>query len=253
MDFNKIYHEDCLDTLKRMEDDSVDVTITSPPYNLNLRIAKGKYVPRGMDKSNTIATKYGTIQDNEFEDNMPIDEYNEFHTKVLRELIRVSSLVFYNIQVVSGSKRSLWKMIGEFGDDLKDIIIWDKGNAEPAILDGVINRQSELILVFDKDYPIARQYRKKGRFARGTLNDIWQIKKERGKGGHGAIFPQELVKKILVNFSDEGDVIYDPFMGTGTTALVSKNLNRNYIGSERSEHYIKIAEERLFQPLEIFK
>jgi len=57
----------------------------------------------------------------------------------------------------------------------------------------------------------------------------------------------------LVNFSDEGDLIYDPFMGTGTTALVSKNLNRNYIGSERSEHYIKIAEERLFQPLEIFK
>ena len=97
MDLNKIYHENCLDTLKRMEDDSVDVTITSPPYNLNLRIAKGKYVPRGMDKSNTLATKYGTIEDNEFADNMPIDEYNEFHTKVLRELIRVSSLVFYNM------------------------------------------------------------------------------------------------------------------------------------------------------------
>jgi len=48
-------------------------------------------------------------------------------------------------------------------------------------------------------------------------------------------------------------LIYDPFMGTGTTALVSKNLNRNYIGSERSEHYIQIAEDRLFQPLEIFK
>ena len=76
MDFNKIYHEDCLETLSRMEDDSVDVTITSPPYNLNLRVAKGKYVTRGMDKSNIIATKYGTIQENEFEDNMPIDEYN---------------------------------------------------------------------------------------------------------------------------------------------------------------------------------
>ena len=103
------------------------------------------------------------------------------------------------------------------------------------------------LLVFDKDYPISRQYRKKGKFERGTLEDVWEIKRQRNRSeeSHGAVFPEKLVEKILVNFSEEGNVIYDPFMGTGTTAVVSKRLNRNYIGSEISEKYLKISESRI--------
>jgi len=240
MKLNKIYHEDCLSTLKKMKDDSVDLVVTSPPYNMNLRIRNGKYCSRQIVKE--ISTKY-----TEFSDNLPIDEYNKLHTEVLRELLRVADLIFYNIQIVTGSKRSIFKMIGEFSDNLKEIIVWDKGNGQPAMQQQVLNRRTELILVFEKDYPISRQFRNRGQFKRGTLDDLWLIKRGKSVGGenHGAVFPVELVSTILENFSKEGDVIYDPFMGTGTTAVVAKQLKRKFIGSEISQKYIDIAEERL--------
>ena len=240
MKINEIYNEDCLKTLRKMKNNSVDLVITSPPYNMNLRIRNGKYCSRQIVKE--ISTKY-----TDFDDNMPIDEYNKFHSEVLSELIRTSSLIFYNIQIVTGSKRSIFKMMGDFSDYLKDIIVWDKGNAQPAIQKQVLNRRSELILVFDKDYPISRQYREKGCFDRGTIDDIWQIKRAKNKGEeyHGATFPEQLVEKIIINFSKKGDLIYDPFMGTGTTAVVATAMNRNFIGSEICEKYIEIANNRL--------
>mgnify|MGYP003152323661 FL=1 len=110
----------------------------------------------------------------------------------------------------------------------------------------VLNRQSELILVFEKDYPISRQFRS-ATFKRGTLNDIWNIKREYKKiiKGHNAVFPEKLVEIILNNFSKQGDTIYDPFLGTGTTAAVAKKLGRNYMGSEISKKYFDIASERV--------
>jgi site-specific DNA-methyltransferase (adenine-specific)/modification methylase len=79
------------------------------------------------------------------------------------------------------------------------------------------------------------------------LDDVWQIKRERKKGvtNHGATFPEELIMKILSNFSKENDVIYDPFLGTGTTAIVAKMLNRRYIGSEISKDYFEICIQKL--------
>jgi len=247
MKLNKIYQEDCLSTLKKMKDDSVDLVITSPPYNMNLRIRNGKYCSRQIVKE--ISTKY-----TEFSDNLPIDEYNKLHTEVLRELLRVADLIFYNIQIVTGSKRSIFKMIGEFSDNLKEIIVWDKGNGQPAMQQQVLNRRTELILVFEKDYPISRQFRNRGQFKRGTLDDLWLIKRGKNVGGqnHGAVFPVELVSTILENFSEEGDIVYDPFMGTGTTAVVAKQLKRKFIGSEISQKYIDIAEERLKNSKDLF-
>ncbi len=247
MKLNKIYREDCLSTLKKIKDNSVDIVVTSPPYNMNLRIRNGKYCSRQIVKE--MSTKY-----TEFSDNLPIDEYNQFHTNVLRELLRVSDLIFYNIQIVTGSKRSIFKMIGEFSEYLKEIIVWDKGNGQPAMQQQVLNRRTELILVFEKDYPISRQFRKRGEFKRGTLDDLWLIKRGKKVGGenHGAVFPIELVSTILENFSKEGDVVYDPFMGTGTTAVVAKQLKRKFIGSEISKKYIDIAEERLKNSKDLF-
>lgn len=240
LELNQIYNESCLDTLRKMPDNYVDVVVTSPPYNMNLRIRNGEYCSRQIVKE--ISTKYDG-----FDDNLPITEYNKFHSEVLTELLRVSNLVFYNIQIVTGSKRSIFKMIGDFSESLKDIIVWDKGVAEPAIQQQVLNRRTELILVFEKDYPISRQFRS-ATFKRGTIEDIWQIKRHKSKRkeeNHGAVFPEELIFKILENFSKVGDVIYDPFLGTGTTAVVAKKLKRKYIGSELLKSYFNIAKKRI--------
>ena len=235
---NKIYNEECLKTMANMPDDFVDLVVTSPPYNMNLRIRNGEYTSRQVVKE--FSTKYDG-----FSDNLPIDEFYNHHSEIIRELLRVSNLTFYVIQIVTGSKRAFFKLIGEFNENLKDIIVWDKGVAQPAMQKQVLNRQSELILVFEKDYPISRQFRS-APFDRGKLNDIWKI--GRGKKlnkDHGAVFPEELVYKILDNFSKEGDVIYDPFMGTGTTAFVANSMNRKYVGSEILKEYVKFSEKRL--------
>ena len=112
----------------------------------------------------------------------------------------------------------------------------------------VLNRRSELLLVFEKDYPISRQFRT-ATFERGTLDDVWVIQRERRKSAamHGATFPEKLVEKIIENFSKTDDVVYDPFLGTGTTAFVAHKLGRAYMGSEISQEYADIALERLSQ------
>jgi site-specific DNA-methyltransferase (adenine-specific)/modification methylase len=238
MEVNKIFNEDCLETLKRFEDNTIDIVVTSPPYNMNLRIRNGKYCSRQIVKE--FSSKYEG-----FDDNLPIDEFYELHSQIIRELLRVSGIIFYNIQIVTGSKRAFFKIIGEFSEQLKDIVIWDKGVGQPAMSPGVLNRQSELILIFENDNAISRKFSKYN-FNRGTLGDIWNI--SRGKKidkSHGAVFPEKLVSTILENFSNEGDIVYDPFMGSGTTAVVSQKLNRKWLGSELSPNYCELIKKRI--------
>ncbi len=235
---SEVLQGDCLELMKDIPDGSVDCVITSPPYNMNLRIRNGKYCSRQIVKE--FSTKYVG-----FADNIPIDEYYDFHSRALAEMLRVSDIVFYNIQIVTGSKRAFFKMIGDFSDSLKDIIVWDKVNSQPAMGVGVMNRQSELLLVFDSKKAISRKF-ESAQFARGTLSDVWQIK--RGKkitGTHGAVFPIELAEKIISNFTNEGDTILDPFAGSGTTGVACQNLNRNFILMEQEPEYVEIIKKRL--------
>ena len=236
-----LHNESCLETMAAMKDNSVDLVITSPPYNMNLRIRNGEYCSRQIVKE--FSNKYEG-----FTDNLPIEEYNEFHSKVLTELLRVSGLVFYNVAIVTGSKRSVFKMIGDFHDQLKDIIIWDKGHGQPAMAENVINRRTELLLVFDKENAISRQFKNKGRFSRGELDDLWQVNRQRSQTKtNTAVFPEELVSTVLTNFSDIGDTIYDPFVGTGTTCVVANRLQRRSIGSDISKELLDCAIQRISQ------
>ena len=237
----KLLHKECcLETMMNMSSDEVDLIITSPPYNMNLRIRNGKYCSRQIVKE--FSTKY----EGNFSDNMPIDEYYEFHKKVIREMLRVcKNQIFYNIGIVTGSKRAIFKLIGDFNESLKDIIVWDKGYGQPSMQQGVLNRATELILVFDDHNAISRKF-DNSVFERGTLNDIWRINRKRSKHNqkHGATFPEELVETILLNFSNKGDMIYDAFMGTGTVGSVAKKLGRKFCGSEITDEYYQIAVNR---------
>jgi len=238
IELNKIYNEDCLEGMKRMGDKSVDVVITSPPYNMNLRVSGDKYTSRQIVKE--FSTKYAN-----FNDNLPMDEYRDFNKKVLDECLRVSSLVFYNVQILTGNKRALFELIGHYSDKLKEVIVWDKVNAQPAMREGVMNSQFEIILVLEDNRPIARRF-DPSYFERGKLSNLWSIK--RGKkyiDNHGATFPLELVDNILKNFTKEEETVLDPFMGSGTTAIACINTNRNYIGFELDKTYYEKSLERI--------
>lgn len=235
----KLINADCLEYMKTMEDNSVDLTFTSPPYNMNLTFINGKYVQRN-DKQHEFRNKYNNDMDN-----MTMEEYFEFSKNVINQLLRISNIVFYNIQPLSGNKLALWKLFGQYAENIKELFIWDKINSIPSTNNGVVNSQYEFIIIFEKDQPQRRTFNKYN-FERGQLNNIWQIKRERSKlKGHGATFPTELCEKILENFTNENDVVFDPFMGSGTLGVVANKLNRQFIGIERDKQYYDFAVNRI--------
>jgi site-specific DNA-methyltransferase (adenine-specific) len=216
------------------------LTVTSPPYNMNLRIRNGKHCSRQIVKE--LSTKYEG-----YDDNLSMVEYFDFNVKVINELLRISNLVFYNVQFLTGNKSALFRLMGYYSEKIKEVIIWDKVNAQPAIGKNVLNSRFEVILVFENSNPESRSF-ETAQFERGTLQNLWQIKRGRKiDSSHGAVFPEELVEKIVGNFTDKNSVVADPFMGTGTTGVVCKRLGRSFVGIELLPKYFKIAEERINQ------
>ena len=228
----------CLERMKDIPDGSIGMVFTSPPYNMNLRIRNGKHCSRQIVKE--LSTKYEG-----FDDNLPMNEYFKFNVDVVSELLRVSDLVFFNVQFLTGNKSALYKLIGHFHDKIKEFIVWDKINTQPAIGEKVLNSRFEVILVFQNTNPESRKFNT-AQFGRGTLQNLWQIKRgAKVDKSHRATFPNELVELAIKNFSCEGETILDPFMGTGTVGVVCKNTNRNFIGIEMLPKYFHIAEKRI--------
>ena len=240
MKINTIIQGDCLEIMKGMSSNSVGLVFTSPPYNMRLRIRNGEYTER--EWAEHFSKKY-----EEFHDAIPIEEYYKFHSCCIKEMLRISPIVFWNIQIVTGSKEAIFRIIGDFRKSITDIIVWDKGFGQPAMNNGVLNRGSELIIVFESNKKQGRTF-EKYKFKRGTIQDIWRVKRSSKKiKGHSAVFPVELVAKAINGWTDRDEIILDPFMGSGTTAVAAKQLGRNYIGIEISSEYCKIAEQRLRQ------
>lgn len=237
----KLILGDCYENLKKMEMDSVDHVITSPPYNMNLRIRNGKYCSRQIVKE--FSTKYEG-----FADNLPADVYYNFHSNVIKELLRVTKkYIFYIIQPVTGNKRSLYKLMGDYCNNIKEVVIWNKINGQPAMANKVMNSTFEYVIIFTKDEndAISRQF-SDANFERGTLNNIWNIKRQKSiSSNHAATFPEELINQIILNFTKKNDVILDPFSGTGTTGVCCLKNKRNYIGIELVKKYLDISKERL--------
>ncbi len=237
MELNKIYNEDCLDTMSRMPDDFIDLTVTSPPYNMRNRVRNGKYTTKEV--ANNFSKKY-----DHFSDDLPIDEYYNFHHTVLGELLRVSKVIVWNVAIVTGNKLAVFKLIGAFSESIKDIAILDKGNGEPAMHPNVLNRATELILILEPNATDGRAF-SKSYFKRGALGDIWRCGRDNHVNGLSACMPDKLATIAINSFSQEGDLVYDPFMGSGTTAKIAHLLKRNWIGSEISEEYVEMAKKRL--------
>ena len=156
-----IYCGDCLEILDLYGPTEIaDLTITSPPYNANLRV-------RGDDYC---SANYGTrIKYGEFTDDLPVADYSRQQIEVLQYLIMKTKYhVFYNIQLLTGNKRAIPDILWATYGNLKEILIWDKVNAEPAISDGVFNSRFEFIFVYSKDKPLHREFSNPN-FNRGSV------------------------------------------------------------------------------------
>lgn len=227
---NKIYNEDCLLTMNKMKDGVLDYVFTSPPYN----ISQGSF------------SKY-----KDYEDDMSQQEYLDWSIKILDSLIRVTSKhVFYNIQCLANNKIALLSLQEHYKYKLKDILIWCKTSGSQATNAHVMSSRWEYIFAFSNQKPLVRSF-DDAKFSEGFSNVI-QIKHSINKHAseHKAVFPLNLPRKFIQKFGKEGDLWYDPFMGTGTTAKACLLEGRKYVGSEMSKRIYNIALKEIKQTQE---
>jgi site-specific DNA-methyltransferase (adenine-specific)/modification methylase len=234
----KLHLGDCLEILPTLEDGSANIVLTSPPYNMNLRVRNGEYCSRQVVKE--FSTKYSG-----YSDNLSIREYFELSREVINQCLRIADLTFFNIQVITGNKPAIFRLMGEFSENIKEVIVWDKEVAQPAMQVGVLNSQFEFLFVFARNDAIRRSF-DDAQFSRGTLNNLWKIRRGSSKKlGHGAVMPEQLAYKVIENFTKKGDTVLDPFMGTGTTGIVANKLGRSFVGIELIEEYFEFSKEAI--------
>lgn len=234
----EILHGDCMEYMRGLPDKSFDLCITSPPYNMNLRVnAKGDgYCSRQVTKE--LSTKYEG-----FDDNLPMADYQRFLSCLIEELTRVCETVFLNIQAITGNKPALFAAVGEHSEKLKETIIWDKCVSQPSIADKTLNSGFEFIFVFGGN-PIARQF-KTANFSRGAESNVWRIRTEkRALANHGAGFPLALPQKIMNLFARPNSTVFDPFLGSGTTAIAAHYAGLDFVGTEIDRNYYNAASQR---------
>jgi len=233
-----IYNENCLDTMARFPDGHIDLTLTSPPYD-NLREYNG---------------------------------YSFDFEAIAKELYRITKPDGVLVWVVgdatidgseSGSSFRQALFFKELGFKLHDTMIYEKNSpAYPARRDG--NRYTQIFeymfvfakgkvpsqLICDKPNKWAGYKDFSGKLKNpvpdfSPRNNIWKYTTSFNGWKHPAPFPEALAHDHIVSWSKPDDLVYDPFMGSGTTAFVARLLGRNYIGSEISKEYCEIIEERL--------
>lgn len=231
-----IIQKDCIEGLKELADNSVDCIVTSPPYNK-------KGLLGSVKRGNQIWGKFN-IDYNTYGDDMPEDEYQAWMVAVLNECHRVikdDGSIFFNHKPRRYKNRCYLPtdFIHYSDAQLYQLIIWDRRNS-PNIRNDILVPSTEHIYWFCKKKP------KVFRDAVDSLyrGEVWIISPERQKR-HPAPFPEQLVRNCLLLTTQENDLVVDPFLGSGTTAIVAQQMNRQCIGYDIDEKYIKLCESSL--------
>ncbi len=224
---------DCLATMRDMPSESIDLVVTSPPYNLKNSTGNGMKDGRGGKWANA-ALQNGYSH---YDDNMPHDKYVQWQRDCLTEMFRLikdNGAIFYNHKwrVQDGLLQDRQDIVSGF--PVRQIIIWKRK--------GGINFNSGYFLpTYEVIYMIAKPNFKLAPKT-NSVGDVWEFTQEM-KNGHPAPFPVALIDRIIS--STNAQIILDPFMGSGTTAVVAIGLNRRFIGIDLSPDYCEMAEKRI--------
>ena len=240
---NQIVQGDCLELLRKVPSDSIDVTFADPPFNL-----KKKY--------------------NGYKDSLAFKEYITWCEEWIHEMVRITkptgSIFLHNIPkwltfyVGMLNKYAYFKHwiawnapTSPMGKSLQPnhygILFYTKSQQKAKVYELRMQHERERKTTFlRKDYG----GKKAGLHPFGPLiSDIWfdihRIKHSKYRNQHPCQLPVHLLERIILLTTDENDVVLDPFVGTGTTAIAAKKLNRKYIGFELDPEYIKIAQDNL--------
>lgn len=232
---NKVHCGDCVELMDKMPAASVDLVVTSPPYNLRNSTGNGMKDGRGGKWKN--AALINGYEAAEYDDNMPNDEYVAWQRRCLESMMRVlkdDGAIFYNHKwrVQGGLLQDRADIVSGF--PVRQIIIWKR--------DGGINFNPGYFLpTYEVIYLICKKKFKLAPKA-NAIGDVWVISQE-SKNPHPAPFPVELAQRCIK--ATNANVILDPFMGSGSTAIAAEACGRQWIGIDIAKKYCDLAEERI--------
>ena len=251
---NIIYNGDCIEILNSaIEENSIDLIFADPPYNLSGNALKWIGNKTGGDWNMV----------NENWDKIPDVEYLRFTENWIKgcyKALRTSGSIF-----IASSYHNLAEIImtlKPLNFKINNIITWYKTNAMPNMTKRVFTHSTEFVVWAVKgsgwtfNYETAKEInpekQKDGKIKQ--MRDLWEIPlvqgKERirnkdGKALHPTQKPEEMLKRIILTCSNENDTVLDPFLGSGTTAVIAQRFGRKWIGIEKEKKYVEIAEKRL--------
>lgn len=258
MELNKIYNEDCFETMERMPIGMLSNVLTSPFYNTNKKQCKSNTLSKTKDESG----KFPYLRYDTHIDNMTDEEYCDFTETLFLEFDRILNLngtVLYNISYGNNNRDGMFKAINTIITKtpftIADVITWKKSSAMPNNCSpNKLTRITEFVFIFcrktevDTFYcnkPIV-SYRKTGQASYGNIFNFIEAKNNDGSCPYNkATYSSDLCKQLLHVYCPDDGLVYDPFMGSGTTGFACKELGIDYIGSEISENQCKWADKRL--------
>lgn len=232
----KLILGDCLEIMKDIESDSISCIVTSPPYNKKGLIGKVRPGNQVWKKFNIDYDSYG--------DDLSEKDYHQWMIDILNEMYRIikpDGSIFFNHK----ARRHKNKLhlptdfISKSNLDVYQLIIWNRLSS-PNIRKDVLLPCTEHIYWLTKSKPkvfkenIGKEYQ----------SEVWTINPDRNSK-HPAPFPQRLVENCILLTTEENDVVLDPFLGSGTSAIISKKLNREFIGIEIDQKYLDLSNELL--------
>jgi DNA modification methylase len=213
---------DCLELMKDIPDGSVDLIVTDPPYEIYANGSGGAF---------------GNEKRAYHEDIKPLS--NGINNDVLSEMVRVMN----KINIYLWCNKNQPRQYLDFFEDLgcvTDLLTWHKTNPIPTCNNKYLS-DTEYLLYFRRDgVPMYGTYATKKKYYISPTNKV-----DKDKYRHPTIKPLDITQNLILNSSKEGDNILDPFMGSGTTGVASKKLNRNFIGIELNEKYFEVAKQRI--------
>lgn len=250
MEINKIYNEDCFATMKRMPDNFIDLILTSPPYNTS-RIVKTQ---RGIDN---YENRYDIYLDNKND-----EEYLEWSSKLFDlydKILKPNGCILYNISYSSENTDLIWKFVSKIiyntNFTTADTIIWKKSHALPNnVSSNKLTRICEFVFVFARKCELNTFFMNKrivseSKVGQKIYENIYNLIEAANNDGSNdlnkATFSTEFARKLLQIYAKPNFLVYDSFMGTGTTAESCMIEKMNFIGSELSENQCHFASKRI--------
>ena len=217
---NEIYNIDCMEGLKLIDDNSIDLVIIDPPYLLNINNVKN------LSNMNRYANDLLNLKDG-------------FDLKVLDLLIQKMKKI--NIYIYC-SKRQVKDLLNYFSNKNcnHEILTWHKQNPSPLINNNYLPDTEYILFFREKGVKLYGNYHTKRKYYISLTNKV-----DKQKYKHPTIKPLELIEYHIENSSKEGDLLLDCFAGSGTTLVGAINKNRRYIGFEIDKNYYKIAKKRI--------